>query len=174
MEIVKYIIIFLPIILGLILGAWSIIEGYMEWVEFILLTLLSVLVTILYNVILFLIFSNTSVEYIPQENVKYELVATKFNNNIEGNFFLGIGSIENKECVNYTIKNGKEIVRKKIEQYQIFISDDQPYVEIKNVTKRTTTKSWLYNINKATEESLETEAIFYIPENSIVQNININ
>ena len=44
------------------------------------------------------------------------------------------------------------------------------------VKRRKIFKNWLYSINDIEEETVEndSECIFYVPEDSIVQNININ
>lgn len=174
MQFIKYIIIFLPIILVLLVCILDLLSGDRDFKEYAAVISGVVILTIFYNLLLFCVFFRINSEDINQPDLKYNLVSTKFSNNIEGNFFLGTGNIKNEEYIYYTVKEGNEIKRNKTKDYKIFITDEDPCVVVESKTTITTVKNWLYNINSVTEELVEIKSTFYVPENSIVQNININ
>lgn len=177
MQTIKYIIIFLPIIVSLVLVLVGLITvGYEETKDVVSIVPLSLVVTIFYNIFLFLILFNTSTEVISQTTVEYNLVSTKFSNTTEGGFFLGTGVLDNEEYVYYVIRDGYELKREKTQKYKIYITDKEPYVEIERKIIKESSTHWLYNINDVEEKIVDEEGqcVFYIPENSIVQNININ
>lgn len=177
MQIIKYIIIFLPIIISLVLVmAGLMMVGYKETKDIISIIPLSLVVTIFYNMFLFIVFFNTNIEIVSQTTIKYNLVSTRFNNVVDGSFFLGTGSIDNEEYMYYVVREGDELKREKTQDYKIYITDKEPYVEIERKIIKKSSTHWLYNINDVEENIIENEGqcIFYVPENSIVQNININ
>lgn len=177
MQIIKYIIIFLPIIVSLVLViAGLMMVGYKETKDIISIIPLSLVVTIFYNIFLFLVFFDTNTEVISQTAIEYNLVSTKFSNTTEGSFFLGTGVLDNEEYVYYVIRDGDELKREKTQNYKIYITDKEPHVEIERKTIKESSTHWLYNINDVEEKIVDEEdqCVFYIPENSIVQNININ
>lgn len=177
MQIIKYIIIFLPIIISLVLVmAGLMMVGYKETKDIISIIPLSLVVTIFYNMFLFIVFFNTNIEIVSQTTIKYNLVSTRFNNVVDGSFFLGTGSIDNEEYMYYVVREGDELKREKTQDYKIYITDKEPYVEIERKIIKESSTHWLYNINDVEEKIIENEGqcIFYVPENSIVQNININ
>lgn len=174
MQLIKYIIMFLPTILVLSLFILGLITKYKDIKDFILFIPFSIVITAFFNAFLFLALTETNSEVVSHENIKYNLISTKFSNTIDGNFFLGTGTIDNEEYMYYIIRDEDEIQRKKTQNYKIYITDGKPYVLIeRNVVKESTT-NWLYNTNDIEEKVVEGVCTFYIPENSIVQNININ
>lgn len=175
MQIIKYIIIFLPIILYLGVFILSLTSKDKELIkDGLILIPCMALVNLLYAGLLFVIFTRIDTEVILQNKIEFNLVATKFGNIADGNFFLGTGSIDNEEYMYYVIREGNEIKREKTQDYKIYVVNEVPKVIVEKKVVRRTFKNWLYSINDIEEEVVNGECVFYVPENSIVQNININ
>ncbi|NGU31132.1 hypothetical protein G6Z34_13655 [Clostridium perfringens] len=112
-------------------------------------------------------------EELKEVNVK-QLVSMKFDKNIEGNFYLGTGSINNEEYVIFYTKENNELVRQKYksDNVKIFTDTDKPKVQIKTKDKITKLYTIFGELNENHEDVYEIE--FHIPEKSIIENINLN
>lgn len=112
-------------------------------------------------------------EELKEVNVK-QLVSMKFDKNIEGNFYLGTGSINNEEYVIFYTKENNELVRQKYksDNVKIFTDTDKPKVQITTKDKITKLYTIFGELNENHEDVYEIE--FHIPEKSIIENINLN
>lgn len=177
MQLIKYIIIFLPIILfliSLIIGLLTV--GYKESKDFISVAPFILILTLFYNLFMFIVLLRPTTEVVSQTTVEYKLVSTKFSNTIDGSFFLGAGVVDNEEYMCYVIRDNNELRRENTQNYKIYITDKEPYVEVERKVIKESITNWLYNINDIEEKVIEDESqcVFYIPEDSILQNINID
>ena len=175
MLLIKLIIIFLPTMVALGWVIYDVLyDNLLEITERIFSIFLGVVINCLYIFLLLLVFARCVSEVVSQNNVRYNLVSTKFNNAIEGKFYLGRGNVDTTEYMYYTVRIGDEIQRKKTDNYKIYISNEEPYVLIQENTVNKGFKNWLFNIEDINEVTEEGQSIFYIPENSIIEDININ
>lgn len=175
MQLLKYMIIILPMIAFLVLFIWNLKAKVFKIVEFIFLIPLFIVVTILFNVMLFITFVKDNTEVISQTKAEYSLVSTKFGSATDGSFFLGTGTINNEEYMYYVIRDGDEIKRNKTQNYKIYITNEDPYVVMDKKTIKESWTNWFYKA-EFWEDVYEEEGtcVFYVPEDSIVQSININ
>lgn len=115
----------------------------------------------------------TTNEQLKEVNTE-QLVSMKFDKNIEGNFYLGTGSINNEEYVIFYTKENDELVRQKYksDNVKIFTDTDKPKVQITTRDKITKVYSIFGELSENHEDVYEIE--FHIPEKSIIENINLN
>lgn len=115
----------------------------------------------------------TTNEQLKEVNTQ-QLVSMKFDKNIEGNFYLGTGSINNEEYVIFYTKENDELVRQKYksDNVKIFTDTDKPKVQITTKDKITKAYTIFGELNENHEDVYEIE--FHIPEKSIIENINLN
>lgn len=115
----------------------------------------------------------TTNEQLKEVNTQ-QLVSMKFDKNIEGNFYLGTGSINNEEYVIFYTKENDELVRQKYksDNVKIFTDTDKPKVQIATKDKITKVYTIFGELNENHEDVYEIE--FHIPEKSIIENINLN
>lgn len=169
---IKIIIIFFPAIILLLMWIICLRDEEID-ISFYNIIIGAIWSTLIWNSLYTIIFmrNDKSIENIPA--VKYELITTQFNSEISGRFYLRNGRIDNEEYMYYTIKDGNELKRDKTDDYAIFISDEEAYVIIEETIEVTHIKSWLYGIDEINEELINKKSTFYIPENSIVQDISL-
>lgn len=178
----KWIIFLLPIMLTVIYIISKSINKKIDVKNMVESIVNGLLITAMYNLILFLIvFMYTAVtmksyEGIPKTHDN-KLVTMKFQNGIQGDFFLGTGSISDKDYIVYTTLDGDEVKRNKIsDNYKIIITDSEPRAEVTETTnyiKANKIAQFLYNIREEIEGDTTRQITLYIPKDSIVENISI-
>lgn len=121
--------------------------------------------------------SRTSSTVITDKNISQTepLVCMQFDKDIKGEHFLGSGSINNVDYIVFYTRENNEIKRHKIEAREvkkIISGTHNPHAIIKTKDKQTTSSTWFGVDNVKHEDTYEVE--LYIPEESIVENINLN
>lgn len=102
------------------------------------------------------------------------LVSVKFDKDLNGNYFLGTGSIENTDYMVFYTRKGKEIKRNKVEakNTKIISGTHNPSAIITTQDEITTFTTWFGNFKTTHKDIYKIE--LHIPEESIMVNINLN
>jgi hypothetical protein len=104
------------------------------------------------------------------------------NNNISGVFFLGCGAITSNNDIKtyyyfYTENNDGEIRLRKVDYSDVVIHEtkDTPKAMLRCSSSKNCCQTYqLVNINNKEEICYDPEWHLYIPENSIINNYNVN
>ncbi|EJT5937164.1 hypothetical protein N2W52_001932 [Clostridium perfringens] len=131
---------------------------------------------LIFCILLVLFFSTikTTTTTVNKEEKVENLVSMKFDNSINGEFYLGTGSINTDDYVVFYTKEKNEIVRNKLkaDNLKILTDSDKPKVKIIVNDRITQNHYCLRSLNPHHENVYELE--FHVPENSIMENINLN
>lgn len=102
------------------------------------------------------------------------LVSMKFDKDLNGNYFLGTGSIKNTDYMVFYTREGKEIKRNKVEakNTKIISGTHNPSAIITTQDEITTFTTWFGNFKTTHKDIYKIE--LHIPEESIMVNINLN
>lgn len=163
----------LVIIGGFALGFYFVKEatwGSMSFVDYVAAFILGTVASLVGLMIVVLLV------FIPETETKFkekiEITALKDNSQIQGNFFLGSGSI-NEESYYFYMTNtnkGKKMEKAKVENSYINEnSDNDTYVEVYDVMIKNGFAKFLFG-----KTTVDSEYIFYVPEDSVTTEFKVD